>query len=100
MHHIEAYNNKNKPIVDIDNDRVPLVYFNHIKLNKGEIVFKDVNFSYLKDAEQKTLEQCNKWEKEYIIEKVGVFTPKAKDTNELSTGEIGFITTGINFSSC
>ena len=33
--------------------------------------------------------------KEYIVEKVGVFTPKAKDSNELNAGEIGFITTGI-----
>ena len=33
--------------------------------------------------------------KEYIVEKVGVFTPKAKDTEELNAGEIGFITTGI-----
>ncbi len=33
--------------------------------------------------------------KDYIIEKVGVFTPKAKDVNELNAGEIGFITTGI-----
>ena len=32
---------------------------------------------------------------EYIVEKVGVFTPKAKDTEELNAGEIGFITTGI-----
>jgi len=33
--------------------------------------------------------------KEYTIEKVGVFTPKPKDVNELNAGEIGFITTGI-----
>ena len=33
--------------------------------------------------------------KEYIVEKVGVFTPKAKDSKELNAGEIGFITTGI-----
>ena len=33
--------------------------------------------------------------KDYIVEKVGVFTPKAQDTDELSAGEIGFITTGI-----
>ena len=33
--------------------------------------------------------------KDYIVEKVGVFTPKAQDTEELSAGEIGFITTGI-----
>ena len=32
---------------------------------------------------------------EHIIEKVGVFTPKPKDVNELSSGEIGFIITGI-----
>jgi GTP-binding protein LepA len=36
---------------------------------------------------------------EYIIEKVGVFTPKAKDINELNAGEIGFITTGIKVLS-
>ncbi|MFT6197425.1 MAG: 5-deoxy-glucuronate isomerase [Nonlabens sp.] len=35
-HHIEPYDNKNKPIVDVDNTSVPLVYFNHVKLNKGE----------------------------------------------------------------
>ena len=32
---------------------------------------------------------------EYEIEKVGVFTPKAKDIEELNAGEIGFIITGI-----
>ena len=32
---------------------------------------------------------------EYTIGKVGVFTPKPKDINELNTGEIGFIITGI-----
>tara|TARA_Y100000590_G_scaffold109308_1_gene124599 strand:+ start:1 stop:1812 length:1812 start_codon:yes stop_codon:yes gene_type:complete len=32
---------------------------------------------------------------EYEIEKVGVFTPKAKDVEELNAGEIGFIITGI-----
>jgi len=32
---------------------------------------------------------------EYIIEKVGVFTPKANDISELNSGEIGFIITGI-----
>jgi GTP-binding protein LepA len=36
---------------------------------------------------------------EYIIEKVGVFTPKANDINELNAGEIGFITTGIKVLS-
>jgi len=32
---------------------------------------------------------------EYIVEKVGVFTPKPKDVQELNTGEIGFIIMGI-----
>tara|TARA_A100001011_G_scaffold65224_1_gene66187 strand:+ start:257 stop:2065 length:1809 start_codon:yes stop_codon:yes gene_type:complete len=32
---------------------------------------------------------------EYVIEKVGVFTPKPKNIEELNTGEIGFIITGI-----
>ena len=32
---------------------------------------------------------------EHIIEKVGVFTPKAKDVDQLNSGEIGFIITGI-----
>ncbi len=32
---------------------------------------------------------------EYDIEKVGVFTPKPKDVDELNSGEIGFIITGI-----
>ena len=32
---------------------------------------------------------------EYLIEKVGVFTPKPRDIEELSSGQIGFIITGI-----
>ena len=32
---------------------------------------------------------------EHMIEKVGVFTPKPNDVEELSSGEIGFIITGI-----
>ncbi len=35
----------------------------------------------------------------YIVEKVGVFTPKPKDLSELNAGEIGFITTGIKILS-
>ncbi len=34
--HIKPYNNQNQPIVDVDNSCVPLVYFNHVKLNKGK----------------------------------------------------------------
>ena len=32
---------------------------------------------------------------EYVVEKVGVFTPKPNDIGELNSGEIGFIITGI-----
>ena len=32
---------------------------------------------------------------EYIIEKVGIFTPNGKDVDHLDAGEIGFIITGI-----
>tara|TARA_B100000989_G_C19530688_1_gene469602 strand:+ start:892 stop:2700 length:1809 start_codon:yes stop_codon:yes gene_type:complete len=32
---------------------------------------------------------------DYIVEKVGVFTPKPTDVQELNSGEIGFIITGI-----
>ena len=38
-------------------------------------------------------------DQDYIVEKVGVFTPKAKDIDELRSGEIGFITTGIKVLS-
>jgi len=34
-------------------------------------------------------------DQEYVVEKVGVFTPKPNDIGELSSGEIGFIITGI-----
>jgi len=34
--HIAPYDNANTPIVDVDDDRVPLNYFNIVKLKKGE----------------------------------------------------------------
>ena len=34
--HIAPYDNQNKPIVDADNDTVPLNYFNIVKLKQGE----------------------------------------------------------------
>ena len=34
--HIAPYDNQNKPIVDANNDLVPLNYFNIVKLNKGQ----------------------------------------------------------------
>ena len=36
QYHIEPFDNKNNPIVDVDNKVVPLVYFNHIVLKYGE----------------------------------------------------------------
>ena len=36
IRHIEPFDNKNKPIVDIDNKIVPLVYFNRLFLNSDE----------------------------------------------------------------
>ena len=35
--HIAPYENLNKPIVDVDNEFVPLNYFNIVKLKKGEV---------------------------------------------------------------
>ena len=47
------------PILDIENEITNKEECDPIKLSKGEIVFTDVNFSYLKDAEQKTLKSVN-----------------------------------------
>ena len=41
--HIAPYENSNKPIVDVDNEFVPLNYFNIIKLKKGEVFDYFVN---------------------------------------------------------
>ena len=35
--HIAPYKNSNKPIVDVDNEFVPLNYFNIVKLKRGEV---------------------------------------------------------------
>lgn len=35
--HIPPFDNQNKPIIDINDDHVPLTYFNIVKLNKGEL---------------------------------------------------------------
>ena len=35
--HLAPYDNLNKPIVDVDNEFVPLNYFNIVKLNRGEV---------------------------------------------------------------
>ena len=34
--HIPAYDNKNKPIIDVNDDTTPLIYFNQVFLKKGE----------------------------------------------------------------
>ena len=41
--HIAPYENSNKPIVDVNNEFVPLNYFNIIKLKKGEVFDYSVN---------------------------------------------------------
>ena len=33
--------------------------------------------------------------REYVVEKVGIFTPKRKDTSQLQAGDVGFIISGI-----
>ena len=35
--HIQPFDNQNKPIIDINDDHVPLTYFNIVKLKKGEL---------------------------------------------------------------
>ena len=35
--HIAPFDNKNAPIVDVDDATVPLNYFNIVKLKKGEV---------------------------------------------------------------
>ena len=41
--HIAPHDNSNKPIVDTDNELVPLNYFNIIKLKKGEVFSYSLN---------------------------------------------------------
>jgi 5-deoxy-glucuronate isomerase len=40
--HIAPYDNANRPIVDIDNPTVPLVYFNIVRLRQGETFLSEV----------------------------------------------------------
>jgi 5-deoxy-glucuronate isomerase len=40
--HIPPYENKNLPVVDVDDADVPLAYFNIVKLNKGEAFVSSV----------------------------------------------------------
>ena len=40
--HIPPYKNKNIPIIDTNNSRVPFVYFNNINLTKNKIFISDV----------------------------------------------------------
>ncbi len=55
------------------------------------ILIRVINGKILKNMKIKMMST----NQEYIVEKVGIFTPKPKDINELNAGEIGFITTGI-----
>ena len=55
------------------------------------ILVRVIDGSLKKDMEIKMMSNNSK----HVIEKVGVFTPKPKNVNEISSGEIGFIITGI-----
>ncbi len=55
------------------------------------ILVRVINGNLKKGMEIKMMSNSSK----HIIEKVGVFTPKPKDVEEISCGEIGFIITGI-----
>ena len=55
------------------------------------ILIRVINGKLKKGANIKLMSNNQK----HLIEKVGVFTPKPIDIEELNSGEIGFITTGI-----
>ena len=55
------------------------------------ILVRVIDGSLRKDMEIKMMSNNTK----HTIEKVGVFTPKPKDVDKISSGEIGFIITGI-----
>ena len=55
------------------------------------ILVRVIDGSLKKGMEVKMMSNNSK----HIIERVGVFTPKPKDVDEISSGEIGFIITGI-----
>ena len=59
------------------------------------ILVRVINGKIIKNMKIKMLST----NQDYIVEKVGLFTPKPKDINELNSGEIGFITTGIKVLS-
>ena len=58
----------------------------------GVVIFENVIDGKIKKNMKVKMMSTNQ---EYVVEKVGVFTPKPKDMNELNNGEIGFIITGI-----
>jgi len=55
------------------------------------ILLRVIDGSLKKGMEIKMMSNDSK----HVIEKVGVFTPKPKDVDKISSGEIGFIITGI-----
>ena len=59
------------------------------------ILVRVINGKIIKNMKIKMLST----NQDYIVEKVGLFTPKPKDISELNSGEIGFITTGIKVLS-
>ena len=59
------------------------------------ILVRVINGKIIKNMKIKMLST----NQDYIVEKVGLFTPKPKDVRELNSGEIGFIITGIKILS-
>jgi GTP-binding protein LepA len=55
------------------------------------ILVRVIDGSLERGMQIKTMSNNNK----YVVEKVGVFTPKPKNVDKISSGEIGFIITGI-----
>jgi hypothetical protein len=71
--------------------------------NNNLVLNRKSSFNFFSDKNEKSKKNMKikmmSTNQEYIVEKVGVFTPKATDINELNAGEIGFITTGIKVLS-
>ena len=70
--HIPPFDNHNKPIVDAGNDRVPLNYFNIVKLKKGESFdygdsLSEVLESKLVEIEKAVLQELVDLEQERVV---------------------------------
>ena len=90
---LEAIINKLPPPKGISNDKLKcLLVDSWYDSYLGVVILVRVINGKLKKGMKIKLMSNNQ---EYVIEKVGVFTPKPTDIDELNCGEIGFIITGI-----